>query len=343
MTRPTDVIEHQVDLIRWWKSPAGASYGNSFGRLAADNGTKKLGDLDATRDLYETNFAQPGSMAAFEASRLNIAPTYRVEAEMCDLVKFASRSMKRESLRFEDLPTATGFAWMERPFELVDVNGRTLYVKAFAWGLQRIVWGSDKTTPVKDEHLGIWLSLYDDTADQRSEVWSMHRRMKERGIFSPRLSYIHGEPWTFGTAFDRLQATAEEMEEKGLSPEAADSAIEWRRWIGAFFALVQQKVPRLETHHSDRGQARRLLRAKMELPAEVIVVTLRKTKYDRSGDGEPSDVPWTHRWWVGAATGGHWHTYHTKDGPKQRWVLPYVKGPEDRPLVVKDAVLNWRR
>jgi hypothetical protein len=69
----------------------------------------------------------------------------------------------------------------------------------------------------------------------------------------------------------------------------------------------------------------------------VKVVYLRKREYADTPvqDGDAAGVEWSHRWIVDA----HWHRYHTKDGMIRKWLLPYQKGPEDKPLVVKDKRL----
>lgn len=343
MTRPVEVLDHQADLIRWWRSEEGIRFGDLFGTPVTRS---QSASLDNMPDLMKANFSKPGSFADYEVRRLNVSPTYRVEPEMCDLVTFASRSMKKQHLSFQDLPTPNGFAWLEKPYALTDVNGKDLMIKAICWHTEKIVWGTRRAATAAypdDDHLGIWLTLYDDSEDQRSNIWSIHRQKKEQGIFDPRLSMIHTEPWSFETSFEQFSASAEALVAEGWDGDSVESSIAWRRWMAAFFALVQQKVPRTETHRGDRARARRFERDKIVLPNEVTVVTLRKTGYDRSEDPEPSDVHWTHRWWVGAAQGGFWQTFHTVDGPKQRWILPYVKGPADRPLVIKDSVLNWRR
>ena len=40
---------------------------------------------------------------------------------------------------------------------------------------------------------------------------------------------------------------------------------------------------------------------------------------------------------------GHWHTYHTRNGPVQRWVMPFVKGPEGAPFKATDRVFEFVR
>lgn len=54
-------------------------------------------------------------------------------------------------------------------------------------------------------------------------------------------------------------------------------------------------------------------------------------------DDEGGFVEWTHRWIVS----GHWRNQACGEGYSERklvWVSPHVKGPENKPLVIRDTV-----
>lgn len=70
---------------------------------------------------------------------------------------------------------------------------------------------------------------------------------------------------------------------------------------------------------------------------DLLVYRLRKREYGKSGN--PVDVQWSHRWVVN----GHWANIACGPGRKQRrpvYIAPYVKGPEDKPLVIKNRI-HW--
>ena len=70
------------------------------------------------------------------------------------------------------------------------------------------------------------------------------------------------------------------------------------------------------------------------------VVTLRRP--DAPSPHEHSDVEWSRRWVVS----GHWRNqwYPSLGVHRQIWISPYVKGPEEAPLVVrKDRVFELVR
>jgi hypothetical protein len=67
----------------------------------------------------------------------------------------------------------------------------------------------------------------------------------------------------------------------------------------------------------------------------VTVVRLRRTYEEKPGEYEPGSVDWTHRWIVG----GHWRNqwYQSEQIHRQIWISPYVKGPDELPLVINKA------
>lgn len=86
-------------------------------------------------------------------------------------------------------------------------------------------------------------------------------------------------------------------------------------------------------------------KAKAE-PATITVASLRRRRYESDAEREAESRQFTHRWIVRGhmrnqaigprnAEGGQQHT--------RVWIAPYVKGPEDKPLVLKDRVQVWRR
>ncbi|KJR10253.1 hypothetical protein [Gordonia sihwensis] len=83
-------------------------------------------------------------------------------------------------------------------------------------------------------------------------------------------------------------------------------------------------------------------RRSKEVPA-VKVIALREVPAPRSAhEHGDSDREYTHRWIVK----DHTRTYWTGPGStvkEERWIAPYVAGPEHLPLLVKETVRIWRR
>ena len=63
-------------------------------------------------------------------------------------------------------------------------------------------------------------------------------------------------------------------------------------------------------------------------------------------DGEDGgQVEWSMRWMVGLETGGFWRKQPVGPGRSERkltWINPYMKGPDDKPLVIRPTVHTVR-
>jgi hypothetical protein len=68
-------------------------------------------------------------------------------------------------------------------------------------------------------------------------------------------------------------------------------------------------------------------------------VTLRRI--EQRHDTGNKLVDWSHRWIVQ----GHWRNqWYARAGEhRPKWIDPYPKGPEDKPLVLKDKIYRWIR
>lgn len=87
---------------------------------------------------------------------------------------------------------------------------------------------------------------------------------------------------------------------------------------------------------ADRATRRRSQRA--GYPADVRLIDVRRKAAPAThDDGESHHVEWSHRWLVNP----HWRQQAYGPGRSLRkpvFILPHVKGPADKPLVVKPAV-----
>lgn len=114
------------------------------------------------------------------------------------------------------------------------------------------------------------------------------------------------------------------------------------RLISTLWLLVQQKVAVQRVAGADRAANRRWSRDHDRPPPEVTVVELRRPIETRPHeDSSVVPVEWSHRWIVD----GHWRNqYHPSTGERvPTWIAPHIKGPEDKPLVVKRKINAWVR
>lgn len=71
------------------------------------------------------------------------------------------------------------------------------------------------------------------------------------------------------------------------------------------------------------------------VPPDIRTVTLGRANERKAGGDR--DVQWENQWIVG----GHWRNqwYESRQTHEPVYILPYVKGPEDKPLRVPKQVL----
>lgn len=126
-----------------------------------------------------------------------------------------------------------------------------------------------------------------------------------------------------------------------LAPMPAQDALEWSvvPLLNAVFALSQEPgVAELRDARQERGGAgtRRPSHA-----SRVKMLVLRQVDSGPWADGDDG-CRYSHRFIVR----GCWRNqaYGPRHSLRRRqWIPPYVKGPADRPLIVKETVRIWRR
>lgn len=100
------------------------------------------------------------------------------------------------------------------------------------------------------------------------------------------------------------------------------------RWFFSALLWMDQKIVVAHETPPHRSLRRRLQRAN-EPVRQIRVITLRRASRETT-DGTGGSVDWTCRWIVG----GHWRQqpYPSTGERRPLWIMPYVKGPEDKPL-----------
>lgn len=111
------------------------------------------------------------------------------------------------------------------------------------------------------------------------------------------------------------------------------AALEDLRYVVAFNLLSEQRI--LDTSHVDMNRQLRRAAERAELPVSPIRIVHLPRHIRHHHDTEHTDREYTHRWIVS----GHWRNqwYPSLDHHRLIWILPHIKGPDDKPLVVKET------
>jgi hypothetical protein len=257
----------------------------------------------------------------------NLVP-YLVKDEMTNLIVHASKMLDKDDVFDLDLlPSKEGFVEFEKPLEIYDVRGHLLLIHYF-------VWMSYQNTIVvlafNDQYKNPDIIAQQAKLNNDKKWWDFYTTTVGRWGYVGLLKTDVGD--TIGAEEieypDYVKQTY--LENHGVEIGTSTNAL---RLFHTYLLLMNQTIVSVSKERAEKKDAKRLERAK--LPSEITVVQFRKTKYTGSGSSSGKEIDWSHRWLVG----GHWRWQPYKDNTKKRiWIAPYVKGPDDKPLVMKDKV-----
>lgn len=325
-------IELQDDLRQWWRTPFARRVGQAWIKTAEN----RLGEGEVTlRTLPRSpgpglpRLAQEAELAAMQRETLEHASLFWVEEQMVDLLSAAAPKMPEQIFRRDDLPCEVGFAVFAKPIPFHDATGVSMPVSAMAW------------RPVADAETtrnGIVVVHYQEASDVRNRLEMVDDGNWPSLILSHVEVFVFGEPIIPASFPDGLPQYADATEEEKAVQKCTVTV--QRKIVLAFWTLIQQPLAVIEQRHPERAIRRRLEKKDSPLAVNTIrVVTLRKIIRRNPETGEKVEVEWSHRWIVS----GHWRNARTSRGRRMVWINPYVKGPEDKQIVVKKTVHRWTR
>jgi hypothetical protein len=140
--------------------------------------------------------------------------------------------------------------------------------------------------------------------------------------------YVTEQSCRFGATF--IDGECDDLDTVGL----------WRV-LTALWALIQQRIAVPESRHWQRQERREWERHHHLGVPTTLEIVLRRPR-ERHDDESPGlFIDWSHRWLVN----GHWRNQWVPSAQahRQTWIMPYVKGPAHKPLVLKERVHVWRR
>ena len=294
-----DALEAQMDLFKWWRSPVGIKYGHYFVDDKTNASLIRHG-LDPDPRYAEQLLGQAPDLATVEASKMLFADPVYVTDEMFEIAEAASETFRPEPLQETDLLTQRGFVLLPRPFITPDVNDKATTWRAFCW--------MPASSP-DGKQQGIHLSTYTSYKDYALDDYNIDSNL----AWQP----LHITPWWFGDE----------------APDVIKQAqVSWWSNAQALMRLMMQQIAVREERQSPRAGRRRWQRDLPETPAPyIVVVRLRRPKAQPSGDHRTVD--WKQQWIVGAHWRNQW--YPSLGVHRQIWISDHVKGPEDKPLVIR--------
>lgn len=266
---------------------------------------------------------------AWERATMRDSQLWFVGAPMCDLLVGAAPAMPPLKLTASVLPDEAGFVFFEAPLAGIDADGteNQVTVGAYLWG--RAVWEHPRTLKQRPV---IGITVYGpgimpkSFTDVRSTV---------------PLMPLGGLVWPFGETCD-VQWFDGDARDQSMSED--------RRRLLALWLLSTQ--PGLASNHlhevpvrRSKAKRKRIAAGKVQEPeSPVRVIQLRRQP---PGDHDAPERAagartYRHRWTVS----GHWR--NQAFGPERSlrrptYINPYLKGPDDAPLLKSERVKAWTK
>jgi hypothetical protein len=324
--RPIDVLDFQVELVRWWsRSIFRFDHGEAFQPVIDQAG-------------WRGGTGKRVPVHAYLHYRLDSAETIYVRRPIVEtLWDFAEKwaTHEHELVLPDDAPMDCGFAYLEKPVYIRDFRGQRLSIRAILWSAETngysVTTFSDRDDPL------------DDVNREMDEKVGREYRLQ---IDCP-LPISHMTGWTYGHNVRDLDPNqVQPVREPGNESDAMWQAnkvmatqqqAHMHRFILALWEFMGEQMPYKQ--FPDRFMAKRLKRAHSPLK-EVSVIDLRPWPQDHPHNPNPQTVLWTHRWrqrehkrrWIDKA-GNH----------RETTVSACVKGPDHLPLIEKDRVFHVKR
>lgn len=323
-SRWEEVLDQQLALHNWLTGRHGQMFGAGYFESAYTSPLPGEGNPEWT-SIEDARSAGARWARGLGVATFNAEPIY-IDPDMMTVVEAAVDGFRPEPLAETDLITPNGFLLMPRSLWLLDPSGNRLSWRAAVWA------------PVAN---GISLTLLHDVFDP-DDMDARHGGfndyisslgMKWTSPFIP----THVVKWDFGAMHPGMTGSHDvKWSHDGfvIEPTAEETSATAHRQVQGLWRLLVQHLAAPTKQRPPRQAVKRARAAK--LPNEhVTVVYLRRPPQETEKADMPVLVNWTHRWVVG----GHWRNqwYPSESIHRQIWISPFVKGPEELPLVVNKA------
>lgn len=340
--------EVQLTLHRWMTSQQGARWIHHWIGAEAASAARSAHVSDETKASMYRILGQVEPYKLLSASAIWVSP------EICEVVDAARRGFKPESMEREDFIVHTGFLYFAKPLYTRDRNGNTCSVGAISWCPIKIEAEKDEhpedadfvegaatgtmstlqeeaKRSKPDDRWGMSIAMYSSAYAEEDDFAPEHREAM-RTMGACELVPLHFTVVEFGDTLDDGQLYDLDGRYTG--------ADEWWQLVQSCLRMMQQRIAVPVEAALDRASRRRWERAGMT-PPEVLIIRLRRPSSRKPKDDEHKAVEWTHQWIVDGFWRDQW--YPSLQRHRQIYISPYVKGPEDKPLVVKRRFYKWDR
>jgi len=318
MGEGTPALVAQLDLIEWGKGERSDSWADWFlSMMGEDQYLRKTSALSLIREA-------------------DVAETVFISKDMCMLIEHAAQTMPDVPIQAENLMWKKAFIYYEKPIyhevRIAEGDLEVLNTRAIL--------------TVHTNHVVQMEGHYSVTGGENLEPGLAHitfvdldQTVMKYEDFSTRLIPFDLSGWTYGKHWETVP------EDGPGGPHRVDQGLaQQRKLILATHLIAAQYIAVRLPHKPPRQLRRRIERMDKPLPnfGDIVYVTLRRNSA-RVGERETSEEwsGYSHRFPVK----GYWkhQFYPLKQEHHLIFVEPYIKGPPDKPLIIKDKVYKLVR
>ena len=303
--RPSEVARLRRQLFDWWSRPG------EWQLRMAGQGRRSLPGWKGTY-RNDARGAQVWIAENFAAAEM-----YWVSPEMCDVLISLSPTIPD---CLPQPPVEAAFVVFAKSIPGTDAeSGDSIFTSAFLWG-QVEMYGVGQCLSIETYAWRDLVVAYHSLPEKLQERW--------RELMPTRLMPTGGSEWPYSSMISNFTPLGDEPD-----TVMTNSMVEDRRLLATFWALCSQKIA-IETRERPSRQVQRKAQREGRRLDEVRVINLREPTRTAASAG--SDVEWSHRWIVGRHWRNQWYPSKGQHAPKL--IEAYVKGPEDKPLKVRETV-----
>lgn len=267
------------------------------------------------------------SFNAFQRELLGGAvELYYCDEDMSGMIEIAAKALTHEDIADPSgLMSERGFCYFA---EGIPVNNSIVH--AIFWGPASYI------TQGSETEYGYQVAAYNDRFNEKDKTGTMFwdALTKETGVPAPNArwvykntsGYVSGDPLAPSPdMFKVANASGDNL--YNISPTAI---------LHCLMLMINQPPEVITVEKKKSDNKKQLKRLKKEnIPSEVVVVDIRHRYQPSSTPSTSKAVEWSRRWLVS----GHWAWRATKEGRVRRWIMPYIKGPDDKPFIATKRVI----
>lgn len=290
-----------------------------------------------------------------EAEMWNRAPTTLLTSDVKRTIGEAAIDAPDEVLKPELVPVTHGVVmspdleplFIYESVDEVDGEEEAIPIVALAWAFQDNIGIPNEDRSVREQPGGVDLWLYTLASDMNERYADELSNDSKERLAHLHLVITDRAPWAFGLEWHAADDfLSRDVDGWHLAPDGSmqvDPHIgALRHWLIALWTFMAEEIIVMPRVDPPRHHRKRLDRAgrMAPIPEDGIlrIAHLRRTKrVEREHDDEEGEPPnWSHRWYVR----GHWRRLASG---RLTYVRGHIKGPDDRPLVLKHNIMAVHR